>query len=48
MPIHLLATYLHFGNVCRVYRYAKDISAKSARSPVNAVSKVLTQEIHVR
>ncbi|SRR5437773_1519784 len=22
-PIHLLATYLHFGNVCRVYRYAK-------------------------
>ena len=22
-PIHLLATNLHLGNVCRVYRYAK-------------------------
>ena len=28
-PIHLLATNLHFGNVCRVYRYAKESVRKA-------------------
>jgi hypothetical protein len=46
--IHLFATYLYFGNVGRVYRYAKDISTESARSRVNAVGKVLTQKFDVR
>ena len=46
--IHLFAAHSHCGNVGRVYRYVKDISAESARSPVNAVGKVLTQKFDVR
>jgi len=28
-PIHLFATHLHFGNVCRVYRYARESVRKA-------------------
>jgi hypothetical protein len=28
-PIHIFATHLHFGNVCRVYRYAVESARKA-------------------